>query len=1250
MNIERITLCNLTSIEGEQVIDFTVEPLRSAGLFAITGDTGAGKSTILDAICLALYNQAPRFEAAERVTRDTLDQSEAAPDLPPGDVRGILRRGQRQGSCSVIFSVPSGERYEAGWSLRVKRTGTYDRVVRILRCLSPHKEAIPSGEIPTRLPEIIGLDYTQFTRTVLLAQNSFANFLRAKRDEKSALLEKLTGTEIYGRISAAIHADTRRAEEALKEIDTYVRGALNQSLAPEELARLREEDSHLSAAAEMNRRRTEATKRHLAWYADDERLTAEVRSREEEHVAARKNYVSARAEELALERYDAVLSIQPLYQEIQLLRRQLDEGKQSENLVSEQIEQNRHALARSLSALDTAREQVNEVEERFAQRRPAINRGHVLNGEIGSLSGQLRDAEEQLRTADALVADRAKQFATVGEQIAATRAEIEKNSLHRQALSVHRMMFDRFDLVKDKLSALFTETRRNEESHKKFAALQKRQNELSLSIEEAEKKGHDDQARYSALRGELLIHQNLNHGYDSTHLQERFSTARNRLVVLERARALWSRISAGYEELEEKRAEIMRIGASREQMRKDMERLAVEVEVLDEAYRRRSVEFTLGQSENIKQLRQRLKEGTACPVCGATHHPYHTETERELGELLSGMEREYREAEQTLQAKRERLAALRDESASAEGRLTAELRNLDEREARQKADIEEWASCRDLDPSFADCSAGVARDARRLMIGLLIDNTTRAAEEAKRDLDAFNLHQGHINRLNEEIAKLDARMTADRGYLESLRTQYQVTKASAEETESVMRVSDCSFQQLYTDLDEMVTLSGWFAEWTRNADNFRMRLSALFNDWGHTCEQLDALQRNEAIMGEEQKAVEKALAEARRRAGQMLEARDALRERMGACREELKSLFGTSTPEREEEALQAAITRVRAAEVSVRVAHDDAQSRLNRLKGTRRSLEEARLQKQEQYSDRMSQLDLWMLRFNGDHSPIRFEELTQIFSDGRDWRALRSQLDALRSALALAENRLETARQALLDHQSIPDRPSQKDEETRPALLEQVEELTAEAGRITDRQSEVRSRLRSHEESVREASRYTARREAAARDLEEWQRLDALLGSADGKKFRQQAQSYTFRYLIEHANRHLRRLSPRYELQGLPGTLMLEVIDRDMFDQHRFVTSLSGGETFVVSLALALGLASLSGNGLSIGSLFIDEGFGNLDHASLDLVMTTLAHLENTQGRKVGIISHTEQIRSQISPQVRLVKLPGGGRSRIEIG
>jgi len=116
-----------------------------------------------------------------------------------------------------------------------------------------------------------------------------------------------------------------------------------------------------------------------------------------------------------------------------------------------------------------------------------------------------------------------------------------------------------------------------------------------------------------------------------------------------------------------------------------------------------------------------------------------------------------------------------------------------------------------------------------------------------------------------------------------------------------------------------------------------------------------------------------------------------------------------------------------------------------------------------------------------------------------------------------------------------------------------------------------------------------------------------------------------------------------------PNSLFLEVIDRDLFDEKRFVNSLSGGETFVVSLALALGLASFSGTGLAIGSLFIDEGFGNLDRESLDLVMGALSNLENAQGRKVGVISHTDQIRSQISPQIRLRKQPGNGSSVIEV-
>ena len=158
-----------------------------------------------------------------------------------------------------------------------------------------------------------------------------------------------------------------------------------------------------------------------------------------------------------------------------------------------------------------------------------------------------------------------------------------------------------------------------------------------------------------------------------------------------------------------------------------------------------------------------------------------------------------------------------------------------------------------------------------------------------------------------------------------------------------------------------------------------------------------------------------------------------------------------------------------------------------------------------------------------------------------------------------------------------------------------------------------------------------------------------MLGSADGKRFRELAQSYTFGHLVEQANYHLRLLSPRYELHCQMGSLSLTVIDHDMFDEERYVQSLSGGETFVVSLALALGLSSLSTGQITIGSLFIDEGFGNLDEQSLSLVMDALSRLETTQGRKVGVVSHTPQIRQQIHPQIRLVKHPTGGSSEIVI-
>ena len=280
-------------------------------------------------------------------------------------------------------------------------------------------------------------------------------------------------------------------------------------------------------------------------------------------------------------------------------------------------------------------------------------------------------------------------------------------------------------------------------------------------------------------------------------------------------------------------------------------------------------------------------------------------------------------------------------------------------------------------------------------------------------------------------------------------------------------------------------------------------------------------------------------------------------------------------------------------------------------------------------------------------------DLLPLWVADMDWETPQFITDALRKRLTLSEHNLDSARAALLDVQNDSARPQTgEDDELEPTtdmLTAALAEAQQQSQTLHDELAALRMTLGKHFSCLKDAEKRGEDIDAARRDYEEWARLNTMLGSADGKRFRELAQSYTFGHLVDQANYHLRLLSPRYELHCQPGSLSLTVIDHDMFDEERYVQSLSGGETFVVSLALALGLSSLSTGQITIGSLFIDEGFGNLDEQSLSLVMDALARLETTQGRKVGVVSHTPQIRQQIHPQIRLVKHPTGGSSEILI-
>lgn len=1250
MKIEKIIIRNLTSIEGEQIVDFTEEPLRSAGLFAITGDTGSGKSTLLDAVCLALYNKAPRIDNIEKIPADELKLiTDKAQQIQADNTATMLRRGQKNGGAEVVFSTPEGERYHAVWNTRINKNGKYTSPERSLTQLAPHNERIDKAEVQRRIEAAVGLTYEQFTRTVILAQNSFANFLRAKSGEKADLLEKLTGTELYSRISTKIYDLSTETDTKVLMLESEQAGVLNNHLDPQSLAELQERLQLLRTTQKGFDQSISHTEKQLEWIDQYLETKQQVAEREDEYAAATKECMQMRGEELKLQRYDELLPMQPLYQKIKLRQADIERLKQEEARTMEQLEATQRNLKETFRNLDLAHERTADAEKQLELRTPVISRGHTITGEITVSEQQLNHQNELLAEAERVSTSRQTALRAKQEARASLAENIKQKQLHRQSLDVHRLMFDKFDLIKDKLSLLNTETKRNEESRTKQTALQSRLEELKQQSIKIEKHQHDDEARLNALKSELFIHKQANNGRDPEQLQKAAADSRNRLADLERAIVLWQHISDNIVAISAKRASIKRSQTELGQKQKNAEKASTELEAVRKAYERINTTYTLSQSENIVHLRQQLTEGTACPVCGATHHPYHTETERELGKLLTNISREYNDIREDLEHRQTLLAQMREDIAAEGARISSEENALAELQKRQENDLDEWETFAYLDSSFAERSETINRDARRMMLQMLIDNTTRTAQETRDELDEYNKHQQQINHLNESIATLDAEMETTRTHLEEIRTEIRIASASLQELQQKISLSDHACSELYSDLDEMITISGWFSEWSHNTDGLRLRLTNLHQDWLQTCHDLDEAERSNALLQEEIRSADTHVQESLRHVTRARENRDAIRESIHSKREELRRLFGNDTPESLSQTLTTSIAKARAEENEIKTICEKEKTAQHLLEGQKENLAKSRVDNQTDLQEKQQQLDLVILQFNGSHSPVNFAELDRTFSDNVDRNVMRSRLDALRERRMLCQNNLEQARQGLLTLQASTFRVSDEQVENKAALNDQLRTLREKQEDTLREIHQADSRLLAHKNSEQQAAAMQKALEEARQDATEWKRLKELFGSADGKKFRTMAQSYTFGILVAHANHHLRHLIPRYCLHNIPGTLRLEIIDHDMFDQHRYVASLSGGETFVVSLALALALASVSSNNLAIGTLFIDEGFGNLDRESLDLVMLALSHLENTDGRKVGVISHAQQIREQIAPQIHLRRLPGGNSSVIEI-
>lgn len=371
MKILAIRGKNLASLEGEFNIDFRTEPLNSAGLFAITGPTGSGKTTILDAMCIALYEKAPRLDNV----KNKVDKDDKSRHITNNSAKTFLRRGAGDGYAEVDFIAVNGNEYRARWSVSRKRKGSktefsnasYDL---FNLCTGEYTSYSKAQEYKDTITSLVGLTYQQFTRAVLLAQGNFSAFLKAEENEKGMILQALTGTDIYSRISGIIYARCKQAKSDLELIESK-RNALSIK-SQEEVTLLAERKKTLAQEQEILNKSLQELTAKKNWLERNRLLTTELSEATLELNIANEALNSAAGLIVMLQKVDSLQEIRDTYASFCHSERVYSDSERDITVLKEEIKKHDSELRMNSESLEKITSEQENINSQWLKMRPII--------------------------------------------------------------------------------------------------------------------------------------------------------------------------------------------------------------------------------------------------------------------------------------------------------------------------------------------------------------------------------------------------------------------------------------------------------------------------------------------------------------------------------------------------------------------------------------------------------------------------------------------------------------------------------------------------------------------------------------------------------------------------------------------------------------------------------------------------------------------------------------------------------------
>ena len=1197
MKLCKLKLKNLNSFRKEIELDFEKSPLDDASLVAITGPTGAGKTTLLDAICVALYGKTPRLSG-------TTSQHP----------RHLISHGETEGFAEVCFEA-NGDRYYATWS--IKRNG------------SPRGQLLDdSGElITTRVAQevesILGLDFGAFRRSVMLAQGEFAAFLKASREDRRGILEATAGIHIYDILRQAlndkINAVEAEHQEVLQKLGTIPDVSREQLAEVEkELDRLRRESETLDTESQqIEKEKTRETKRK----EDFERLkVSENRQKElldkqpeiDTRQAEQEN--AGRAQHLLPEKQAFDTATLEFKKATEALRVATAEKTEAE----EQVETDKTDFETKEATYQEASVEHSQQVELYRAAKLDVERAANQFAEADKRNPDLADLDNQIDTLDDQLSDRQTKQTELQRQIDEAQRFLEDNPLP----SDRQQRLNRATGLLVELSShekqLQTERTNKANTEKKVSSLKKEIEKLSKTQEEHlwEKAAAETTLENATAELNKLL---------TTGTHEKWN-ARKQLAV--KAQPIAQKYEATQDNLVDAENQLNALNDTATTLDVELEQIETDLASQTDVYQRAEEAVQHGEdtlksmmlANPINQLRQHLHAGEPCRVCGATEHPYADVVEDENEGLLQDAETALAAAKTDAQASQDQLQALTTKHTQTE----QNRRNIAEQIKDCGTEIEKLRSqiaqlLTEWQEIYLD--AGVSFD----WITEQINEADTAIADLGKAKQTHTQASHDYQTASQQLKVCENDITNEKKVLSETEEQLQNTSDAVEDLKLDIKSIETRFWELLPDPFHSFAPKEaveQFDNRIEDVEKHESELSRAKSDLNLLNAGIETDQSNLENLKDRHEALQSEIDGYQHEGEAFLE---AVREKTG----------GLET----EDEINAAIENLETELQSKENLRDAAEQQLQN-----------------------SQNLLTQKQTTHGHCEEQYEESTEKLETARG-----AYFEKLRDAGFDSPEAHDDAFRDEVQIQKLTDQINAHEDEKRQLGLDIIELKTrfeenpfdSEAlGRVTSHIAEIETQLQAKQQEIGAQQQIIdnlkdalEKREAlgdemaeAEAELMRWKRLQDTIPANALRDF---ALEIMFKQMGHLANGQLSYLtSERYQLK-VESIGDLTVIDRWNANEERPVETLSGGESFLTSLALALALSDLSRGRAQLNSLFLDEGFGTLDTETLDIAIAALEGLR-IQGRSIFLISHIQELTRRLPVKIN-VRKQGDGSSSVEI-